>query len=150
MTDTLSMPRPKNAAPWVNLGGRVRLASWVASIVPSAIFVAAWLGLQLDFMAALLTIFLPIQLAFGAWAGFYSYGRKGVNDGLLVVVTIFFSTFVLVLLGSVLWSVISEGAAALLSVINLHRLGSAGCLGGARYLRFLLASLACGHVQRSD
>ncbi len=113
MTDTLARPRPKNAAPWVKLGSRVRFASWITSLVPAAIFVAAWLGLQLDFMAALLTIFLPIQLAFGAWAGFYSYGRKGVNDGLLMVVTFFFSTFVLVLLASVVWSVISEGAAAL-------------------------------------
>ena len=72
MTETLSQPRPKNAAPWEKLGGRVRFASWITSLVPAAIFVAAWLGLQLDFMAALLTIFLPIQLAFGAWAGFYS------------------------------------------------------------------------------
>ena len=113
MTETLSRPRPQNAAPWVKLGTRVRVASWVTSLVPAAIFVGAWLGFQLDFMAALLTIFLPIQLVFGAWAGYYSYGRKGINDGLLMVVTFFFSTFVLVLLASVLWSVISEGAAAL-------------------------------------
>lgn len=113
MSDALIKPRPAAAAPWAKFSSKTKFAIWISSVVPSAIFVAAWLGLQLDFMAALLTILLPIQLIAGGWAGYYSFGKRGISDGLLLVVTFFFSAFVLVLLASVLWSVISQGAAAL-------------------------------------
>jgi phosphate transport system permease protein len=66
-----------------------------------------------DFMAGLLTFFLPLQLLVGALAGFYSAGRRGITDGLLLVVTFFLSLFVLVLLTSVLWSVVESGFRAL-------------------------------------
>jgi len=115
MTEPVIKPRPTTSEPWSKRGPRVRQASWVASVVPVTLSVAVWLVSGSDFMATLLTVFLPLQLAFGAWAGYYSFGKKGVNDGLLIVTTLFFSTFVVVLLFSVLASVVIEGGGALSS-----------------------------------
>jgi phosphate transport system permease protein len=64
-------------------------------------------------MAALFIVFLPIQIVAAALVGITVYGRRGILEGLLVVATIFFSSFVFVLLGSVIWSVISNGFSAL-------------------------------------
>jgi phosphate transport system permease protein len=56
---------------------------------------------------------LPLQVLFAGFVGFRIYGRKGIADAGLVIFTIFFSTLVGVLLLSVLYSVISEGAKAI-------------------------------------
>jgi phosphate transport system permease protein len=58
-------------------------------------------------------VFLPIQIVAAALVGITVYGRRGILEGLLVVATIFLSSFVFVLLGSVIWSVISNGLATL-------------------------------------
>jgi len=105
--------RPKNAEPWRRLGSKVKLASILTITVPSAFYAALILLTGMDFMAGLFTIFLPIQLAFGAWAGFYSFGKRGIMDGLLLVTTFFLSLFVIVLLTSVLWSVVEAGFRAM-------------------------------------
>ncbi len=103
MSNVAAQPRPKNAQPWSNLGPKVRLSSALTIAIPASIFGLILLFTGVDFMAGLFTIFLPLQLAFGAAAGYYSFGKRGVTDGLLLVVTFFLSIFVLVLLASVLW-----------------------------------------------
>ena len=113
MSNVTAQERPKNAQPWTNRGPRVRLSSTLTIAVPSAVFGLILLLTGMDFMAGLFTIFLPMQLLFGAAAGYYSYGKRGVTDGLLLVVTFFLSLFVFVLLASVLWSVIESGFQAL-------------------------------------
>lgn len=105
--------RPKAAQPWTKIGPRARLASIITILVPGLAFLAVLALTQLDFMAGLITLFLPMQLLFGAWAGYYSFGKRGVLDGLLLVTTIFLSLFVLVLLSSVIWSVVETGARAM-------------------------------------
>jgi phosphate transport system permease protein len=105
--------RPAKAQPWNKVGPKAKLSSLITIVVPSSIFLAVLFITQMDFMSALITVFLPLQLLFGAWAGFYSFGKRGVNDGLLLVTTIFLSTFVMVLLSSVIWSVVETGAQAL-------------------------------------
>lgn len=105
--------RPKNSEPWRRLGSKVKLASILTITVPSAFYAALILLTGMDFMAGLFTIFLPIQLAFGAWAGYYSFGKRGIMDGLLLVTTFFLSLFVIVLLTSVLWSVVEAGFRAM-------------------------------------
>jgi phosphate transport system permease protein len=105
--------RPKYAEPWRRLGSKVKLASILTISVPSAFYAALILLTGMDFMAGLFTIFLPIQLAFGAWAGYYSFGKRGIMDGLLLVTTFFLSLFVIVLLTSVLWSVVEAGFRAM-------------------------------------
>jgi phosphate transport system permease protein len=105
--------RPGKAAPWANLGSTVRISSILASVLPAVISLGVLFALQADFMAVLITFFLPLQLLAGALAGYFSFGRKGIMDGLLLVTTFFFASFVLVLLISVIWSVVQSGFAAL-------------------------------------
>lgn len=109
----LAVERPKNSQPWKNLGSKVKVASAITIVLPSAIFALILLATGMDFMAGLLTILLPLQLLAGGWAGFYSFGKRGIRDGLLLVVTFFLSLFVLVLLISVLWAVIESGFRAI-------------------------------------
>jgi phosphate transport system permease protein len=85
----------------------------LASIVPAAVALGVIALTGMNFMAALFIVFLPIQVIAAALVGVSVYGRRGILEGLLVVATIFLSSFVFVLLGSVIWSVISNGFAAL-------------------------------------
>lgn len=113
MSNTQAVERPKNAEPWTKLGPKVKIASIITIALPSSIFALTLFVTGIDFMAGLLTIFLPLQLLVGALAGFYSFGRRGIMDGLLLVATFFLSLFVLVLLTSVLWSVFEAGFRAM-------------------------------------
>lgn len=113
MANLKAIARPKNAEPWTKLGPKARAASLVTILVPSSLFALVLFLTGMDFMAGLLTIFLPLQLFVGAAAGFYSFGRRGVTDALLLVVTFFLSLFVLVLLTSVIWSVFEAGLRAM-------------------------------------
>jgi phosphate transport system permease protein len=54
-----------------------------------------------------------MQLIAASIVGYHAYGRRGVGDAVLVVVTFFFSAFVLILLLSVLSSVIIQGSRAI-------------------------------------
>lgn len=109
----VAVDRPKAAEPWKKLGSRVKVATALTVLVPSAFYASLLFVTGMDFMAGLFTILLPIQLGFGAWAGLYAFGRRGVMDGLLLVTTFFLSIFVLVLLASVLWSVFESGFRAM-------------------------------------
>lgn len=113
MSNVVAVERPKDAQPWVKLSSKTRYGSLAAIVAPSVIFLAILALTGIDFMAGLVTIFLPMQLLFGAAAGFYSRGKRGVSDGLLLVTTLFLSAFVMVLLASVVWSVIQQGFVAL-------------------------------------
>ena len=113
MTLATPVARPKRAEPWSKLGPRVRLATLVTILIPSSIFALTLFTTGLDFMAGLITVLLPLQLILGGWAGYYSFGRRGIPDGLLLVVTFFLAIFVLVLLASVLWSVVEAGFRAM-------------------------------------
>lgn len=108
-----ALPRPKVAKPWLRKPKSFIAQVVAASIAPAAISLAVLTALELDFMAALITVFLPLQVVAAALVGFFSVGRRGIPEALLVVVTIFLSSFVFVLLGSVLWSVIQNGFEAL-------------------------------------
>lgn len=101
------------SAPWTRIAFKTRVAIALASVVPAALGVAVWLLSGMDFMAMLFAIFLPIQVIAAALVGVLVYGRRGILEGLLVVVTIFFASFVVVLLFSVIWSVIDNGSKAL-------------------------------------
>jgi phosphate transport system permease protein len=111
--DLTPVARPKTAAPWSNKSPQFKLYASLASIVPAAIALGVIALTGMDFMAALFIVFLPIQVVGAALVGITVYGRRGILEGLLVVATIFLSSFVFVLLGSVIWSVISNGFAAL-------------------------------------
>jgi phosphate transport system permease protein len=103
--DLTPVQRPKGnqSAPWTKIEFKTRVAIALASLVPSAIALSILFATGMDFMATL----------FAALVGILVYGRRGILEALLVVVTIFFSSFIVVLLGSVLWSVIQNGSQAI-------------------------------------
>lgn len=99
--------------PWrrANLKRRFEILLAIAIPLPlTALFVMLT---GFDPNLALIAIFLPLQLIFAGFVGFRAYGKRGLGDAALVVITVFFSAFVLILLLSVLTSVIIEGGKAI-------------------------------------
>jgi phosphate transport system permease protein len=111
--DLSPVDRPKEAAPWKKTTAEAKTLSVISSIIPAVIFGVALFVFDVDFMAGLLTIFLPLQLIATGLVGLKLFGTRGINDALLIVATYFLGTFVLVLLMSVLWSVIQAGGSTL-------------------------------------
>lgn len=111
--DLAPVQRPANAAPWKRISPSSKILLITVSVVPAAIFLALFISLSLDFMSALLLGFLPLQIIASSLAGLIMFGRRGIQDGLLIVVTLFLGSFVFVLLSSVLWSVVIAGFSAL-------------------------------------
>lgn len=107
------LARPKNARPWTKIDRRLLGAMIFAAVIPSAVAFGFWIVSGLNFIVILYAIFLPLQLLGGAYAGYVGYGWRGVPDGLLVVVTLFLTGFVLVMLSSVVISVFVTGFEAL-------------------------------------
>ncbi|NDC19636.1 MAG: ABC transporter permease subunit, partial [Microbacteriaceae bacterium] len=105
-------PRPA-VQPWarVNTGRRIQIL--LASIVPILLTAAVILVTGLDRNVALMGVFLPLQLIAASAVGFRAFGRRGVGDAALIVFVVFFATFVLVLLASVVFSLVSQGAQAM-------------------------------------
>lgn len=105
--------RPSDSKPWSKVAPRLRNTVILVSVLPLVASLGIWASSGVDFIVALFAVFLPLQLLGGAIAGFVGYGRRGIADGLLVVVTFFLSAFVLILLLSVVWSVFATGFQAL-------------------------------------
>ena len=106
------MPRPATE-PW-RIPNPKRIAKvTIASVLPAILAIAITLLAKLDPAIGMLLVFLPLQIVASVWVGRNIYGRKGQNDALLVVFTIFFSAFVAVLLVSVIWSVVEAGFKAM-------------------------------------
>ena len=99
--------------PWrrANLKRRFEILLAIAIPLPLTALFAMLTGF--DPNLALISIFLPLQLLLAGLVGFRAYGKRGLGDAALVVVTVFFSAFVLILLLSVLSSVIIEGGKAI-------------------------------------
>lgn len=105
--------RPKAARPWSKIAPKLRNAMLLASFLPVLLSAVFWLTTGQDFIVVLFTVFLPLQIIGGAYAGYRGYGSRGILDGLLVVVTVFLSAFVIVMLLSVVWSVFAAGVQTL-------------------------------------
>ena len=99
--------------PWrrANLKRRFEILLAIAIPLPLTALFAMLTGF--DANLALIAIFLPLQLLLAGLVGLRAYGKRGLGDAALVVVTVFFSAFVLILLLSVLSSVIIEGGKAI-------------------------------------
>lgn len=108
-----AVKRPALATPWIQRTKAEWTAIALGSTLPLVIALSLWTLTGVNFIVALFLFFLPLQLIGGGLAGFVSNGRRGISDGLLVVVTYFLSIFVLVLLLSILYSVIFFGFQAL-------------------------------------
>lgn len=111
--DLTPVERPKDASPWTKISVQSRIFVILASVVPAIIYFALYLANGFDFMSSLIVLFLPLQVVASALVGLKMYGRRGILDSLLVVVTLFLGSFVFVLLISVIWSVLQAGFATL-------------------------------------
>lgn len=99
--------------PWKRRSGKNQALLSIASVAPALLTATIALVFSIEFIVALLVVFLPLQ-AIAIWlAGARIGGRRGGADGLLVVLSIFFAAVVLVMLGSVVYSVIETGGKAL-------------------------------------
>ena len=85
----------------------------LASVIPLPLVLLIAYLTNLDMTMSFITLFVPLQLLMSGIVGYGAYGKRGVGDAFLMVFTIFFSAFVLILLLSVLFSVITEGAKAI-------------------------------------
>jgi phosphate transport system permease protein len=85
----------------------------VASLVPILISAAAWLVVGVDPIVVVMFILLPLLLISIGTVGFVLKGKRGVPDAILIVMTLFLGTFVMVLLLSVVWSLFDAGFRAL-------------------------------------
>jgi phosphate transport system permease protein len=106
------MTRP-SIQPW-QTQNRSLLWSYVAvAVIPAVISALIFMFAKLDFSVILLGVFLPLQLVAGAILGFRVFGRKGLADAILMVLSVFLFAMVVILLSSVVYSVIQTGVQAL-------------------------------------
>lgn len=99
--------------PWRRANLKRRFEILLAIAIPLPLTALFAMLTSFDPNLALIAIFLPLQLLLAGLVGFRAYGKRGLGDAALVVVTVFFSAFVLILLLSVLSSVIIEGGKAI-------------------------------------
>jgi phosphate transport system permease protein len=107
-----ALPRPSQS-PWQVRDSRKTRNLVIASSAPALVSATLALALNIDATVTMLLVFVPLQFLAAGLVGYRIFGRKGIADASLVIFTIFFSSLVGVLLFSVLFSVITEGAKAM-------------------------------------
>jgi phosphate transport system permease protein len=107
-----SMERPTDATPWKKRAGNFQTVIVIASVLPLIVSLVALNLAELSGAAILLTVFLPLQLLVAAIAAVFTRGRRGVADSQLNVLVFFATFFVVIMLGSILFSIISWGIKA--------------------------------------
>ena len=113
VVDLTPVERPKKSTPWTSVSTKTKLTLIVASLIPGIIFLYLLIAADMDFMAGLILVFLPLQLVSSSLAGILVLGRRGILDGMMITTTLFLGSFVFVLLMSVIWAVIERGFATL-------------------------------------
>ena len=106
------LDRPADATPWNKRSSNFSLIIGLASIFPILLFLVALNISELSGAGALLTVFLPLQLLAAAIAAIVTRGRRGVADSQLSVFVYFATFFVIIMLGSIIYSVFSWGLKA--------------------------------------
>ncbi len=99
--------------PWRKANHQRRFEIFIASLIPLPLVAYICYTQQLNPILSFAALFLPLQLISASIVGYKAYGRRGIGDAVLVVLTFFFSAFVLVLLLSVLSSVVIQGSQAI-------------------------------------
>ncbi len=106
------LDRPTDATPWKKRSSNFTFIIFFASIIPILLFLVALNTSELSGAGALLTVFLPLQLLAAAIAAIVTRGRRGIADSQLSVF-VYFATFsVVILLGSILFSIANWGLKA--------------------------------------
>ena len=106
------LDRPTDATPWKKRSSNFTSVIFLASMIPILLFLVALNISELSGAGALLTVFLPLQLLAAAIAAIVTRGRRGIADSQLSVF-VYFATFsVVILLGSILFSIANWGLKA--------------------------------------
>ncbi len=106
------LDRPTDATPWKKRSSNFTFIIFLASIIPILLFLVVLNISELSGAGALLTVFLPLQLLAAAIAAIVTRGRRGIADSQLSVF-VYFATFsVVILLGSILFSIANWGLKA--------------------------------------
>jgi len=106
------LDRPTDATPWSKRSSNFSLIIGLASIFPILLFLVVLNISELSGAGAVLTVFLPLQLLAAAIAAVVTRGRRGVADSQLSVFVYFAVFFVISMLGSILFSIVSWGLKA--------------------------------------
>ena len=106
------LERPIGATPWKNRSQNFRVWIAASSILPTALSYLVYLNAGLSGAAILLVVFLPLQLLGASIAAAFTRGRRGVADSQLSVLVLFATSFVAIMLGSIVFSIISWGLRA--------------------------------------
>lgn len=107
------LDRPTEATPWKRRSPNFRYIIISASLFPILASIVVQNSVELSGAAVLITVFLPLQLLAAAVAAVVTRGRRGVADSQLNVLVYFATFFVVIMLGSILFSVISWGYKAI-------------------------------------
>ena len=107
------LPRPKDAAPWRIRSTSVLVKISLASTLPTIAAILIGNAFEIPGPITLLVVFLPLQLLASGLAALSTRGKRGVADAQLNVAVLFATTFVAIMLGSVLYSVVSFGLNAI-------------------------------------
>ena len=113
MTVLETLPRPKNSAPWKVRSNSVFINMALASTLPAVLSVILGQYLELPGPVTLLLVYVPLQLIAAGLSAITTRGRRGIPDSQLYVAVLFATSFVAIMLGSVLFSVISLGLKAM-------------------------------------
>ena len=98
--------------PWARVNRFRRTQILLASLLPTSVVCLLAIA-GLDINVAIFGLLLPLQTLAATYVGFKAFGRRGLVDAILMVVVIFLSTLVLVLIGSVLYTLVFKGFQAL-------------------------------------
>lgn len=107
------LPRPKDAAPWRIRSNSLVMKITFASTIPTIAAITIGKVFQIPGPIVLLIVFLPLQLLASSLAAASTRGRRGIADAQLNVGVLFATIFVAIMLGSVLFSVVSFGLNAI-------------------------------------
>lgn len=99
--------------PWKKRNPSTSIANAVIVLLPVLVFALSFF--VTDFPGALLflIVFLPVQILVAVVATLWGVGRKRVGDAVLSVLSLVAFSFVIALMGSILFSVISRGLPAM-------------------------------------
>ena len=99
--------------PWRRHAPTFNASIVLASVIPSAIAGAVWIGTSVPRPLIFVLVLLPAQLMAAATAAWVNRGRRSIADSSLIVLALSATIFTLVILASLVLSLIMRGLRAL-------------------------------------
>ena len=100
------------ARPWRKRTTKFDVSVGLAVVVPLLIIAAIMLFTDLPGALVMVAFYLPLQLIAGGLAAIATKGKRGILDSIIITTAIGASIFTFVIIGSVLWSLLTKGLPA--------------------------------------